>query len=98
MHAGCLGRPYRTHAASHADHSPRRAREAARFRSRPARSSGACRRTMNPGAPIQHIPLIGIGGSAMASLAGMLKERGYLVTGSDTAVYAPASTLLESLS
>lgn len=34
----------------------------------------------------------------MAPLAGMLKERGYTVTGSDANVYPPASTLLRSLS
>lgn len=33
----------------------------------------------------------------MAPIAGMLKERGYTVTGSDTNVYPPASTLLSSL-
>jgi UDP-N-acetylmuramate: L-alanyl-gamma-D-glutamyl-meso-diaminopimelate ligase len=33
----------------------------------------------------------------MTPLAGMLKERGYRVTGSDAGVYPPASTLLESL-
>jgi UDP-N-acetylmuramate: L-alanyl-gamma-D-glutamyl-meso-diaminopimelate ligase len=33
----------------------------------------------------------------MAPLAGMLKERGYTVTGSDANVYPPASTLLSSL-
>jgi UDP-N-acetylmuramate: L-alanyl-gamma-D-glutamyl-meso-diaminopimelate ligase len=43
------------------------------------------------------IYLIGIGGAAMASLAGMLVERGYRVTGSDTGVYPPASTLLHGL-
>jgi len=47
--------------------------------------------------PIEHIHLLGIGGSAMAPLAGMLKERGYHVTGADVHVYPPASTLLESL-
>jgi UDP-N-acetylmuramate: L-alanyl-gamma-D-glutamyl-meso-diaminopimelate ligase len=41
--------------------------------------------------------MIGIGGSAMAPLAGMLRERGYNVNGSDAGVYPPASTLLESL-
>lgn len=46
---------------------------------------------------IAHIHLLGIGGSAMAPVAGMLKERGYDVTGSDTGVYPPASTLLSSL-
>ena len=33
----------------------------------------------------------------MAPVAGMLKERGYTVTGSDANVYPPASTLLSSL-
>jgi UDP-N-acetylmuramate: L-alanyl-gamma-D-glutamyl-meso-diaminopimelate ligase len=46
---------------------------------------------------LRSIYLIGIGGSAMAPLAGMLAERGYRVTGSDVAVYPPASTLLEKL-
>jgi UDP-N-acetylmuramate: L-alanyl-gamma-D-glutamyl-meso-diaminopimelate ligase len=46
---------------------------------------------------VKSVYLIGIGGSAMAPLAGMLAERGYRVTGSDTAVYPPASTLLEKL-
>jgi len=41
--------------------------------------------------------MIGIGGSAMAPLAGMLRESGFNVTGSDAGVYPPASTLLESL-
>jgi len=45
---------------------------------------------------MKHIHMIGIGGSAMAPLAGMLRERGYKVTGSDAGVYPPASTLLES--
>lgn len=45
----------------------------------------------------KHIHVIGIGGSAMAPLAGMLRERGFCVTGSDSGVYPPASTLLESL-
>lgn len=46
---------------------------------------------------IQHIHLIGVSGAAMAPVAGMLKERGYHVTGSDANVYPPASTLLSSL-
>ena len=45
----------------------------------------------------KHIHLIGICGTAMASLAGMLKERGFRVTGSDAAAYPPMSTFLESL-
>jgi UDP-N-acetylmuramate: L-alanyl-gamma-D-glutamyl-meso-diaminopimelate ligase len=47
--------------------------------------------------PVEHIHLIGVGGSAMAALAGMLAERGYRVTGSDSNVYPPASTLLATL-
>ena len=46
---------------------------------------------------LEHIHLLGIGGAAMAPVAGMLKERGYTVTGSDANVYPPASTLLSSL-
>jgi UDP-N-acetylmuramate: L-alanyl-gamma-D-glutamyl-meso-diaminopimelate ligase len=45
----------------------------------------------------KHVHVIGIGGSAMAPLAGMLREHGYRVTGSDSGVYPPASTLLEKL-
>jgi UDP-N-acetylmuramate: L-alanyl-gamma-D-glutamyl-meso-diaminopimelate ligase len=45
---------------------------------------------------VEHIHLCGIGGSAMSPLAGMLAERGYRVTGSDSGVYPPASTFLES--
>jgi UDP-N-acetylmuramate: L-alanyl-gamma-D-glutamyl-meso-diaminopimelate ligase len=45
----------------------------------------------------KHVHVIGIGGSAMAPLAGMLGEQGYRVTGSDSGVYPPASTLLEKL-
>ena len=41
--------------------------------------------------------LIGICGTAMASLAGMLQARGHEVTGSDQNVYPPMSTMLESL-
>lgn len=41
--------------------------------------------------------MIAICGTAMGSLAGMLCERGYRITGSDTHVYPPMSTLLENL-
>lgn len=44
-----------------------------------------------------HYHLIGICGTAMASLAGMLQSRGHKVTGSDRQVYPPMSTQLESL-
>ena len=46
---------------------------------------------------IKHIHLIGVAGAAMAPVAGMLKERGFHVSGSDRNVYPPASTLLDSL-
>jgi len=46
---------------------------------------------------MKHVHIIGIGGSEMSPLAGMLQERGYRVTGSDAGVYPPASTFLESL-
>jgi len=45
----------------------------------------------------KHIHLIGICGTAMASLAGMLNERGFRVTGSDAAAYPPMSDFLTSL-
>src|SRR5664279_5120298 len=45
----------------------------------------------------KHIHLIGICGTAMAALAGMLQERGFRVTGSDAASYPPMSTFLQSL-
>jgi UDP-N-acetylmuramate: L-alanyl-gamma-D-glutamyl-meso-diaminopimelate ligase len=45
----------------------------------------------------KHIHLIGICGTAMASLAGMLQLQGHSVTGSDAAAYPPMSDLLESL-
>src|ERR1051326_6076102 len=46
---------------------------------------------------VHRVYLIGIAGTAMASLAGMLKERGYEVGGSDEHVYPPMSTYLERL-
>jgi UDP-N-acetylmuramate: L-alanyl-gamma-D-glutamyl-meso-diaminopimelate ligase len=45
----------------------------------------------------KHIHLIGICGTAMASLAGMLQLRGHRVTGSDTAAYPPMSDQLAAL-
>lgn len=49
---------------------------------------------LNPGA---HIHFIGICGTAMASLAGILKSLGYKITGSDQNVYPPMSTQLEKI-
>ena len=45
----------------------------------------------------RHIHLIGICGTAMASLAGMLKQRGFHVTGSDVAAYPPMSDFLAGM-
>jgi UDP-N-acetylmuramate: L-alanyl-gamma-D-glutamyl-meso-diaminopimelate ligase len=45
----------------------------------------------------KHIHLIGICGTAMASLAGMLNQRGFRVTGSDAAAYPPMSDFLRNL-
>ena len=45
----------------------------------------------------KHIHLIGVCGTAMASLAGMLKMQGHRVTGSDKAFYPPMSDELRRL-
>ena len=47
--------------------------------------------------PRSHIHLIAVCGTAMASLAGMLKELGHRVTGSDQHMYPPMSSLLAEL-
>lgn len=44
-----------------------------------------------------HIHLMGICGTAMGSLAGLLKDQGFKVTGSDQNVYPPMSTQLNEL-
>ncbi len=44
-----------------------------------------------------HYHLIGIAGTAMASLAGLLRARGDRVTGSDQGVYPPMSLMLDDL-
>ena len=51
--------------------------------------------TISPGG---HIHLMGICGVAMSSIAGMLKEKGYTITGSDHNMYPPISTFLKKLS
>jgi UDP-N-acetylmuramate: L-alanyl-gamma-D-glutamyl-meso-diaminopimelate ligase len=45
----------------------------------------------------KHIHLIGICGTAMASLAGMLQQQGHRVTGSDAAAYPPMSDQLREM-
>lgn len=49
---------------------------------------------LKPGA---HVHFMGICGTAMASLAGLFKDRGFRVTGSDQNVYPPMSTQLEKI-
>lgn len=44
---------------------------------------------------IRHIHIMGICGTGMAALAGMLKTSGYQVSGSDSGVYPPMSDFLE---
>ncbi|MSQ03016.1 MAG: UDP-N-acetylmuramate:L-alanyl-gamma-D-glutamyl-meso-diaminopimelate ligase [Myxococcales bacterium] len=46
---------------------------------------------------VRSVHIMGIGGTAMAAFAGMLKDAGYRVTGSDTGVYPPMSEYLASL-
>jgi len=46
---------------------------------------------------VHHVHLVAIAGVGMAALAGMLKQRGLRVTGSDEHVYPPMSTVLERL-
>ncbi len=44
-----------------------------------------------------HIHLLGICGTGMAALAGILKEQGHRVSGSDEHAYPPMSTFLDGL-
>jgi UDP-N-acetylmuramate: L-alanyl-gamma-D-glutamyl-meso-diaminopimelate ligase len=44
---------------------------------------------------VKRIHLIGVAGTGMGSFAGMLKDAGYAVTGSDENVYEPMSTQLQ---
>lgn len=44
-----------------------------------------------------HVHMMGICGTAMASLAGLLKDRGFKVSGSDSNPYPPMSTQIEGL-
>jgi len=46
---------------------------------------------------VRAVHILGICGTGMAALAGMLKNLGFQVTGSDQSVYPPMSTLLEEL-
>jgi UDP-N-acetylmuramate: L-alanyl-gamma-D-glutamyl-meso-diaminopimelate ligase len=46
---------------------------------------------------VNHIHIMGICGTGMAALAGMLQQSGYAVSGSDSQVYPPMSDFLTSL-
>ena len=52
---------------------------------------------MKPLPPGAHIHLVGVAGTAMGSLAGLLQNAGYRVTGSDAEIYPPISTQLAEL-
>ncbi len=49
---------------------------------------------MNDSAAIRKVHLVAIGGTGMGSLACLLREAGYAVTGSDHALYPPMSDIL----
>src|SRR5258705_5333563 len=54
-------------------------------------------RAMSPCAPIVKVHLIGIGGTGMGAVAGLLAGSGHEVRGSDAAIYPPMSEQLEAL-
>jgi UDP-N-acetylmuramate: L-alanyl-gamma-D-glutamyl-meso-diaminopimelate ligase len=58
--------------------------------------SGTGARLARIPAAVSRVHLIGVGGTAMAALAGMLVERGLSVTGSDNQLYEPTASLLKS--
>ena len=60
-----------------------------------ADSDSAARLARIP-ASLRRVHLIGVGGTAMAALAGMLVERGLSVTGSDNQLYEPTASLLKN--
>ncbi|HEY2105690.1 MAG TPA: Mur ligase family protein [Candidatus Binataceae bacterium] len=59
-------------------------------------TDSAARRSRVP-AHCKRIHLMGVGGTAMAAVAGMLKERGFAVSGSDNELYEPTASLLRRL-
>ncbi|MBI0151474.1 UDP-N-acetylmuramate:L-alanyl-gamma-D-glutamyl-meso-diaminopimelate ligase, partial [Bifidobacterium sp. M0353] len=46
---------------------------------------------------MQHIHIIGIGGTFMGGIAAIAKQAGYQVTGCDAKMYPPMSTQLADL-
>src|SRR5690242_14936387 len=81
----------RSRSASAFGSSPPRIRQSS-SRNRPL-SSAVGSRIPDPGSRVIH--LIGICGTAMATLAALLKRRGFDVRGSDQNVYPPMSDFLE---
>ncbi|MFT4622008.1 MAG: UDP-N-acetylmuramate: L-alanyl-gamma-D-glutamyl-meso-diaminopimelate ligase [Myxococcota bacterium] len=51
----------------------------------------------SPSPDVRTVHVMGIAGTAMGALAGMLKDAGYVVTGSDHGVYPPMSDYLAAL-
>lgn len=60
-------------------------------------TAAAIRSTPDLPAQIEKVHIIGICGTAMAALAGMLQTRGIEVVGSDAMAYPPVSTLLAEM-
>jgi UDP-N-acetylmuramate: L-alanyl-gamma-D-glutamyl-meso-diaminopimelate ligase len=60
-----------------------------------ADSQSAARLARIP-ASVSRVHLTGVGGTAMAALAGMLVDRGFSVTGSDNQLYEPTLSLLKN--
>ncbi len=58
-------------------------------------SSASAERLGRVPATVHHVHLIGVGGTAMAALGGMLAARDYRVTGSDRELYEPTASLLK---
>ena len=52
---------------------------------------------MIPPAPGAHVHLIGICGTGMGALAGLLQEAGFRVTGADTGAYPPVAPMLAEM-
>src|SRR5260370_31082981 len=62
----------------------------------PVADSASVSRLASIPASVRRVHLIGVGGTAMAALAGMLVERGLSVTGSDNQLYEPTLSLLKN--
>src|ERR1700728_2388724 len=58
--------------------------------------AGSAARLARIPAAARRVHLIGVGGTAMAALAGMLVDRGFSVTGSDHQLYEPTASLLRN--